>query len=348
MCIRVRFGIDAKASALPVDYVELRERHSLDPSIWSSLRRLVRERRIDIVHAHEYKTDLLAWLLSKFEPIIPLSTAHGWTGHTSREQRFYYPLDKRILARLPKVIAVSGQIREELIRHGAGPEQVITVLNGIDHLQFRRDRARERDARARLGIDPGTFVVGSIGRLEPQKRFDLLIDAVASLREHHPHLRCFIAGDGSLRPTLTAQIARLGLRDACVLLGHQNDVQALHHAFDLYVQSSDYEGTPNAVLEAMALETPVVATDVGGTAELIVNGTDGIVIPPGDRDAMVAAIGAALADPGAAAARVAAAQRRVETDLSFETRMTAVETIYTDLMARQPGRGAASSVAARV
>lgn len=342
------FGIDARASALPVDYVELRERHSLDPSIWSALRALVRERQIDIVHAHEYKTDVLAWLLGKFEPIIPLSTAHGWTGHSSREQRFYYPLDKRILARFPRVVAVSGQIREELIRHGARPERVVTVLNGIDHLQFRRDRSLEPTARARLGVKPDTFVIGSIGRLEPQKRFDLLIDAVATLRSTYPHVRCVIAGDGSLKQTLACQIDALGLGDACVLLGHQHDVQALHHAFDLYVQSSDYEGTPNAVLEAMAFETPVVATDAGGTAELIVNGTDGIVIPRGDPNAMVAAIGAALADPVAARARATAARHRVETDLSFETRMTAVEAIYTELLAQQPRRGAAPSVAARV
>ncbi len=115
------FGIDAKASALPVDYVELRERHSLDPSIWSSLRRLVRERHIDIVHAHEYKTDLLAWLLGKFESVVPLSTAHGWTGHTPRETAVYYPLDKRLLSRFPRVIAVSGEIRNELIAKAPRP-----------------------------------------------------------------------------------------------------------------------------------------------------------------------------------------------------------------------------------
>ena len=325
------FGIDARASALPIDYVELRERHSFDPSIWAALRRLVRERQIDIVHAHEYKTDLLAWLLGMFEPIIPLSTAHGWTGHTARERHVYYPLDKRILARFPRVIAVSGQIREELIRHGAGPERVVTVLNGIDHLQFRRDRTREHAVREQLGIEPGDFVVGSVGRLEPQKRFDLLIDAVASLRADHPRLRCLIAGDGSLRQALTDQITRLGLDGVCSLLGHRDDVQALHHAFDLYVQSSDYEGTPNSVLEAMALETPVVATDVGGTAEIVANDRDGLIVPAGDRDALASAMKQAVADPGAMHARAASARRRVETDLSFKTRMDRVESIYIDL-----------------
>ena len=100
--------------------------------------------------------------------------------------------------------------------------------------------------------------------------------------------------------------------------------------------------------EAMALETPVVATDVGGTAELIVSGRDGVIVPPANQVALVQAIGAALADPVARRGYAVAARRRVETDLSFDTRMSAVEAIYTELMARQPRRGSASSVAARV
>ena len=92
------FSIDAKAGGLPVDYVEIIEAHSFDPSIWPRSGRLVRDRGIDIVHAHDYKTDLLAWLLAKFESVTPLSTAHGWTGHSRRERWLYYPLDKRVLA----------------------------------------------------------------------------------------------------------------------------------------------------------------------------------------------------------------------------------------------------------
>jgi glycosyltransferase involved in cell wall biosynthesis len=115
------------------------------------------------------------------------------------------------------------------------------------------------------------------------------------------------------------------------LLGHVDDVPLLHHAIDLFVQSSTYEGTPNAVLEAMALETPVVATNVGGTAELITHGRDGLIVPAGDMEALAAAIHSTLADSGAAASRAAAARRRVETDLSFDCRLRALESIYREL-----------------
>jgi glycosyltransferase involved in cell wall biosynthesis len=332
------FGIDAKAGTMPIDYVEVREKHSLDPSVWGQLRRIVRDRQIDIVHAHEYKTDLLAWLLARAEGVTPLATVHGWTGHSPRERRLYYPADKRLLAWFPRLVAVSNEIRDELLRHGARAERITTILNGIDHRQFRRDTTRVAAAREALGLAAGDVVIGSVGRLEPQKRFDLLIDAFAELRRDHPNLVLLIAGDGSLRSELSAQSARLGLGNACRLLGHCADVVEIHHAMDLFVQSSDYEGTPNAVLEAMALETPVVATEVGGTAELVRHGIDGIIVRPGSVESLVQAVGAALTDVHRVCARVAEARRRVETVLSFDARMDALESVYVELFERQRGR----------
>ena len=333
------YSIDARASGLPVDYVELIEKHSLDPSIWPKLRRIVRERRIDIVHAHEYKTDLLAWMLAKAEGITPLATVHGWTGHSWRERRFYYPLDKRLLARFPKLIAVSSDLGKELIAHGASPDKVVTVSNGIDHTAFNRDRSRETAVRQALALSPGDLVIGAVGRLEPQKRFDLLIDAFKTTLVRHPKAKLLVVGGGSLVTELSDQITRLGLSGACRLIGHRSDIADLHHAFDLFVQSSDYEGTSNAVLEAMALETPVVATDVGGTVEIIRDRIDGLIVPPGSAEVLAVAIDTALTDRETTRVRAASARRRVETDLSFATRMSKVEAIYTALLERENRTG---------
>jgi glycosyltransferase involved in cell wall biosynthesis len=332
-----QFEITGRAAAAGIDYVEVLERHSLDPTIWPALRRLVRSRRIDIVHAHEYKTDLIAYLLSTVEPIVPLATAHAWTGHSWRETRLYYPADKRLLARFPQVIAVSSEIRGELLAAGADPAAVDVVLNGIDETRFRRDPARRDPARALYGLADGEIAIGSVGRLEPQKRFDLLIEAFAALHAGRPALRLLIAGEGSCRAALEAQIARLGLGGVCRLAGQTADISGFHHALDLFVQSSMYEGTPNVVLEGMALETPVVATDVGGTAELLRDGIDGWIVRPQDLAALTDAMRQALADPEATASRAAAARRRVERDLSFRTRMAKVEAIYERLMMRRRG-----------
>jgi glycosyltransferase involved in cell wall biosynthesis len=325
------YAIDRRARAAAVDFVEIEERHSFDPRIVGRLQALLSDRRIDVVHSHDYKTDLLAWMVAGRCRSI-LATAHGWTGHSGRERRLYYPLDRRLLARFPRVIAVSSDVRNALLRSGARADRVTVLLNGIDANQFRRDSARVDAIRTSLGLSATSVVIGAVGRLERQKRFDLLLEAFARLRRDRPDVRLLIAGDGSLRAALTQRIASLGLTGACQILGHRDDIESLHHAFDIFVQSSEYEGTPNAVLEAMALETPIVATDAGGTAEVARPDLDGLIVPAGDVDALVSAISRTLDDSVARRSRVRAARKRVETDLSFEARTRALERIYLELV----------------
>jgi glycosyltransferase involved in cell wall biosynthesis len=326
------FSIDRRAKQLGIDYAEVVERHSFDRAVWPQLRSLVRQRGIHIVHAHDHKTDFLTWLLAKVAPIVPLSTAHGFSGESPRE-KLYYSVEKRLLARFPHVIAVSRPIRDELLRTGSRAERVTVINNAIDHRAFARNRQRDEQVRKEFGYAPDDIVIGAVGRLEAEKRFDLLIDAFAMVSRHQPRARLAIVGEGSCRAALESQITRLGVTHTCRLLGHQHEVIKVHHLFDLLVQSSIREGTPNAVLEAMALETPVVATDVGGTAELVTHGAHGLLVPAGSADSLAQAIEATLANRVASAERVAAARRRVETELSFERRMQKVESIYAMLMA---------------
>ena len=330
------FHIDERAEGLPLRYVEVRERNSFDPKIWPQLKALVRSERIDIVHAHDYKTDLLAWLMGRRLGVIPMATAHGWTGHSTRERTIYYPGDRWVLARLPHVVAVSSDIRNQLLKAGAKPGNVTVVLNAIDATAFRRDRSKHREARRQFQLEASDFVLGAVGRLEPQKDFPLLIRSFARLARELPAARLVIAGDGSLRGSLQAQIDALGLQGRCRLLGHVSDIPLLHHAFDLFVQSSLYEGTPNAVLEAMALESPIVATDAGGTAEVARHGQEALIVPFEDEEALVSALNEAIQNPHATVERVRAARRRVETDLSFDSRLRKVEAIYDRLASRTP------------
>jgi glycosyltransferase involved in cell wall biosynthesis len=325
------FKIDARASEAHVEYVEIVERHSFDVGIWARLKQLVVERRIQIVHAHDYKTDLLALLLSRSLGIAALATAHGWTGHSVRERLCYYPADKRVLARFPRVIAVSSDIAGELVKHGADPARITTILNAINPGHFQRNPAQVAAARAALGLAAGDIVIGAVGRLEPQKRFDLLLEAFAALCAEHPRLRLLIAGDGSLKGALEKQREALGLGDRVILTGHVTDVIAVHHAMDLFVQSSDYEGTPNAVLEAMAMETPLIATEAGGTAELAHDGVHGRIVPIGDVGALISSITAALQAPEDMRRMAERARQRVEQELSFESRCRRLETIYEEM-----------------
>ncbi|MGE5834646.1 MAG: glycosyltransferase [Acidobacteriota bacterium] len=338
------FGIDDRARQLNIDYVEILERHSFDPGIWRKLSALVRERQIDIVHSHDYKTDLLALMLARRLGVITLSTAHGWTGQSARERYVYYPAGKRLLARFPHVIAVSSDIRNELMRHGMDARRITVILNAIDPEAFVRVDAKRDVVRRGLGLRPNDFVVGAVGRLERQKRFDVLLEAFAPLARSRPDLRLVIVGDGSLRGELAAQVTTLGLDASCVLAGHRLDIAELHNAFDLFVQSSEYEGTPNAVLEAMAMSTPIVATDVGGTAELAADEVHALLVPPHDVGALRAAIERVPTDPDGARTRAAAARRRIETELSFDARTRCLERLYEQLARDRTDVGATRGV----
>ena len=325
------FSIHRDADRLNVDYAEVTEAHSFDWRVLGRLRALVRSRRIEVVHAHEYKTDLLALMLARTEHVIPLATVHGWTGHSLRERWLYYPADKRLLRRFPRLIAVSAEISRELVRRGVRTENVSVILNGIDHRAFVRQPDRRQHVRHQLGLASDAILIGSVGRAEPQKRFDLLVDVFASLWAKRPHLRLVVAGEGGLRGQLERQAQGLGVGAVCRFLGHRRDIADLHSAFDLFVQSSDYEGTPNSVLEAMACETPIVATDVGGTREVARPDIDALIVPPRDVVALRQAVENCLDDAGAARRRVVAARARIESDLSFDARMAKVEEICAGL-----------------
>ena len=328
------FNVAPRAAALGCDYLEIVERHPFDFRVWGMLRRTVRERGIDIVHSHDYKTDVLARMLAASDRIIPLATAHGWTGNSARERYVYYPADKRVLRGFPLVVAVSDDIRRELVRRGVSPNRIRRIVNGIDHHASRRDPRRVESARARFGLRRGDLVIGGAGRLEHQKRFDLLIRACEELQKTWPELRLVIAGDGSLRSELEALARQLLRPGTWQLAGHLNDIGALHHAIDMFVQTSDYEGTPNAVLEAMAFESPIVATVAGGTGELIEDGVHALTVPCGDLDSLCMAIDAALIYREATAARAHAARFAVETRLSFDARNNALNRVYAELLMR--------------
>ena len=332
------FGIDGWAQSLPIRYEELRERHSADPRAWRSLRRLIVEGGFDVVHAHEYKTDVMAWALCRGTRATPLATAHGWTGHSSKERRLYYPIDRWVLARYPRVIAVSSEIRNVLVASGTAPERIDVITNGIDPERFRPEPGVGQQVRDDLGLPRDAVVVGAVGRLEPQKNFPLLLRTFAALAADRPALRLCLVGDGSLREVLRREARTLGIADRCVMTGHRTDVARMYQAFDVYVQSSDYEGTPNTVLEAMALEAPVVATAAGGTADIARDGQDAWIAAVGDEAALRSSLRDALDNPDERRRRASEARSRVETELSFARRMSRMEAVYDALVAARDRR----------
>jgi len=335
-CIRrsgdAAYDFDRRAAALGIDYCEVEQTSIFARGVLPALQQIVARRQIDLVDAQDYKAAFFAFHLARREGVAPVATLHGWSGHHWRERLVYYPAERLLAATFPLAIAVSGEIRDTLVRWGSRPDRVHVLANGIDPAAFRRNTARTAQVRSSLGIAATDAVIGAVGRLAWEKRFDVLVEAVAQLLPHRPELKLIIAGEGDRRDALQRQIDRLGIAPRCRLLGHRPDVIDLYQAMDLFVQSSDHEGSPTVVVEAMAMEVPVVATRVGGTGELVEHEVHGLLVPRRDPSAMAAAIDRTLGNREATAGRVAAARHRVENELSFDARTRALERLYCGIL----------------
>ncbi len=327
-------GLKEKATSLGIDYREIVQRRRFDPAVLRQAQQLALARDVNLVISHDYKTALLALIIARRLGLRKLAMIHGWSGRHWRERLCYYPMEKILLRHFDSVIAVSSPLKLGAEAWGVNKNRIQVVLNGVDGVRYQRSDGLGENWRRSVGVSRDAVLLGAVGRLAPEKRYDLLIDAVAILRRRHEDVQLFIAGTGPMEQKLTLQIQDLGLQDYCRLLGHQADLAPLYQALDVLVQSSEREGTSNTLLEAMACETPVVATNVGGTAELIEDGVHGWLVVPGSAEAIAAAVEQTLMDRDATIRRAQAARRRVEAELSFDARMRRLQGICSALVNR--------------
>ncbi|MBI4003951.1 MAG: glycosyltransferase [Candidatus Omnitrophica bacterium] len=264
--------------------------------------RLIRRRRFDVVHTNMCKADLVGGLAARLcrVPLL-ISTAHGPTQLTvgpSRRQALFDRLEALVLQRLPhRVIGVSAATTRTLLaKQKVRPQQVVTIPNGLGPRDGRDSGARAR-VREALSLAPEQLVMAMVGRLQPPKTPEVLIEAMRRLRPVWSDAVCLIIGEGPQTPRLAALIDRHGLADAVRLLGHRDDVPGLLAACDLFVLSTSSEGMPMSVLEAMAEGLPIVASRVEGMEELVDHGRTGLLVPSSDALALAQAIDALLRDP---------------------------------------------------
>ncbi len=327
------FDLADRAAAMGLRHYTENHQGPFDRKIFKKIGRITADFQPDIIHSHDYKASFIATIINrKFKNIIRLATSHGWTGDKFRERHLLYPADRLMLRNFPGIVAVSNQIRDTLIKSGSQPERIRVVLNGIDSQEFSRNEKEGLAIRHQLGFTSDHIVLGAAGRVEQQKRFDLLVELFDQLSRTNPRLRLVIAGDGSLLDSLRRDVNRRNLQDRCQLLGHCANMKQTYQAFDLLVQTSDYEGTPTVVVEAMALKIPVVATDAGGTSQLIHDGVHGRVTARRDIASLGQAIRDTLSDRVQTKKQVQAARHRVETELSFEQRTEQLQDIYRELL----------------
>jgi glycosyltransferase involved in cell wall biosynthesis len=270
---------------------------SVDPSRLYKIRRFVQAKQIAVLHAHNIGPLIYAGVATR---IIPMrrrpqvvysdhNQLFSMTPSRARRARWYLKLADQI-------VAVSENLQRTLTEDLQAPAGRVRVLyNGVDSLKFAHvDRYK---VRRELGIADDEFVVGSAVVLSQHKGMSYLLDAIPAVLAQAPTTRFVIAGDGPIRASLEEKARVLGFGDRLIFIGHRTDIPDVVSAFDAYVLPSLTEGLPLSLLEALAAGNPIVCTRVGGNPEIVEDGVNGYLVPPGDSAALTDAILRLGADP---------------------------------------------------
>ncbi len=319
----------------------VREIHPVkDALALARLTRFLRAGRWDVVHTHSSKAGVLGRCAARLAGVPHVvHTVHGWGFHEGQSAavfRLYVLLERMCAPRTDVLVHVAERDRVLGLRQRIGrPEQYRLIRSGIEIARFRDDRTPPAAARRALGVPEDAFVVGSVGRLVPQKAPLDLVDAFAEVAAAVPRAFLVIVGDGPLRGAVEARAAARGLADRVVLPGIRRDVPALLRAFDVFALSSRWEGLPRVFPQAMAAGLAVVATDVAGAADIVEPGHTGFLVPPGDTRALGHGI-LRLAGDAALRRRLGAAARDAVEAFSAERMAGQLEDVYTALVEGRP------------
>jgi glycosyltransferase involved in cell wall biosynthesis len=322
-----------RARAAQIKCHPLAIRNSLDVPAAIRMRAILKRERYDVIHFHTSRAHAMAPWTRGFARALIVTRRMDY-----RPNRLFAPL--LFNRAVDRVVAISRGVADSLLEAGVDRSRIVTVPSGVDCDRFHPPSSGERaHARASLGIQPEEIVISAIGMLEPRKGHRYLIDAISMLTAPGSsagqgiQLRCIIAGDGSLRGELARQIAETGCSSRVTMLGQTDDVREVLWASDLFAMPSLKEGLGVAVLEAMAVGLPAIASKVGGLGEVVEHDRTGILIEPARPDQLASAI-ARLADSSQLrSAMGAAARARAEVEYSMNAMAERTMALYRGILA---------------
>ncbi len=292
---------------------------------------LLRRLQPDLVHAYLLRANFVGALSARLArvPVVFCSTRGCHELHGS----------ELLAARIANALADQVMVNAEAVRdfvhehEGCPKEKMFVVPSGIDTRRFRPLPAG--DYKTRLGVGADRIVIGTVTRQRIRKGVVEFLEAIAAVRQHWPQVHGMIVGEVSESGELETCIRDLGLKGHVTLTGRRRDMPEVLSAFDVYVLSSHDEGMSNALLEAMAMELPVVATDVGGTGEVVVAGSTGLLVPPKDSAKLARGIEAILDRPDRGREMGRLGREVVEKKFSAHAMVKKMEEIYCDWAARR-------------
>lgn len=310
-----------------VPLLDLGRRTRADVWKWARLLTFLRRERIDVLHAHMFGSNVWGTIVGRTAAVpVVIAHEHSW----SFETRVRYIIDREVIARgADLLVAVSNEDRRRMIElERIPPHKVRVIPNGVPDLPPPRS-----DLRSELGIPARAPVIGTLTVLRPEKALDVLVEATAELAPELPGLKVIVAGAGPDDERLRSLIRRRELTQTVLLIGFRRNVADVLAALDVAVFSSDREGAPLALLEAMAAGRPIVATHVGGIPEVIHDGVHGLLVPRRDPHALATAIATVLRDRELAELLGRNARARQRRDFAVDTTVRVIEATYEELVA---------------
>lgn len=329
-------ALHEKAQLWQAPLLSIPDRGPLDWRVIPQAMTICRSKKVAIWHGHDYKSNLLGWLLRRFWKMKLVTTVHGWVKHTNRTP-LYYAIDRFCLPRYDSVLAVSEDLYQQSLDCGVLSQKCQLIENAIDTEEFSR-RQTTAEAKRKLGLSEQRFVLGAVGRLSPEKGFDVLIQSCAKLIAEGVNLHLLIVGEGDHQAELQRQIDAIpNGPERMQLLGYHADTRPVYEAMDVFVLSSLREGLPNVLLEAQSLGVPVIATRIAGVPRLIQHESSGLIIEPGSMDALTQSI-RRLVDDNTLRKKLAVQGRAIiEQRYSFARRMQKIVEVY-DALLNRPAR----------
>lgn len=320
-------GLCVEAARMGIGTQVFESHGRLSRSAVGQLRNFIRDREVDILHTHGYKTDVLGYLAARGTQCKTVSTPHGWSANAGIKVQIYEALDRLVFRLFDAVVPLSSDLYEGLRRLPGLGSKLRLIRNGVDLSEV--DSVTQASPDLQAWKSQGCAIVGYIGQLIPRKGLDTLLHAFHEL--DIPGKRLCIVGEGPQRPELERLASQIGESDKVHFFGFRDDRIALMKAFDVFVLPSRLEGIPRCVLEAMAARVPVVATDIPGCRVLVEDNVTGMLFPVGDHLVLAAKLRRLLGDDRLRDSIANAGYALVRRDYSAETMAEKYAELYVEL-----------------